>query len=111
MKVIGLCGGSGSGKGTVANIFSSYGIPNIDTDAVYHDLVSNKTPCLDAIVSEFGTVVLNSEGFLNRKKLAEIVFSNTEDDSKIQVLNRISHKFVLSIYFYRKLHSRVYICQ
>lgn len=107
MKVVGLCGGSGSGKGTVANVFLSYGIPNIDADAVYHDLVSNKTPCLEAIVREFGTVILNNEGLLDRKTLAKIVFSNTEDDSKIRALNRISHKFVLdkireTLDFYKK---------
>ena len=35
MQIIGLCGGSGSGKGTVSDIFLDYGIPSIDADAVY----------------------------------------------------------------------------
>ncbi|MBR4836472.1 MAG: dephospho-CoA kinase [Clostridia bacterium] len=38
MKVIGLCGGSGSGKGAVSGIFAEIGIPSIDTDAVYREM-------------------------------------------------------------------------
>ena len=40
LKIVGLCGGSGSGKGTVAKLFSEYGIPSVDTDAVYHEITS-----------------------------------------------------------------------
>jgi len=95
LKVIGLCGGSGSGKGTVANLFTDYGIPSIDTDAVYHGLTSTKTPCLDALAAEFGSEILNSDGSLNRKKLSKIVFSGDGSSAKREALNRISHKFVL----------------
>jgi len=95
VKVIGLCGGSGSGKGTVANIFSFYGIPSIDTDAVYHNLTSTKTPCLEALVNEFGVGVLDENGLLDRKKLAKIVFAQSDSDTKLHALNSISHKFVL----------------
>ncbi|MBR5144792.1 MAG: dephospho-CoA kinase, partial [Clostridia bacterium] len=38
MKIIGLCGGSGSGKGSACEIFNKYGIPSIDTDAVYREI-------------------------------------------------------------------------
>ena len=40
MKIIGLCGGSGSGKGVVSEIFLGLGIPSVDTDAVYHEITS-----------------------------------------------------------------------
>lgn len=95
MKVIGLCGGSGSGKGTVAGMFSDYGIPSIDTDAVYHDLTSCKTSCVDALSCEFGCGILNSDGSLNRKELSKVVFFGEESSEKREALNRISHKYVL----------------
>lgn len=95
LKVIGLCGGSGSGKGTVAKLFLNYGIPSIDTDAVYHGLTSQKTPCTDALAVEFGNEILNPDGSLNRKTLSKIVFSGSGSLGKREALNRISHKFVL----------------
>lgn len=96
MALIGLCGGSGSGKGTVAKIFSDYGIPSIDADAVYHGLTAKKTPCTVALAEEFGREILNSDGSLNRKALAKIVFSEEGGSKKREALNRISHRFVLS---------------
>ncbi len=95
MKVIGLCGGSGSGKGTVAGIFSEFDIPSIDTDEVYHNLIIQKSPCLDALVKEFGVGILASDGSLDRKKLSEIVFLGENSAEKRRSLNQISHKFVL----------------
>lgn len=95
MKIIGLCGGSGSGKGMVAELFSVYGIMSVDTDAVYHELTSRKSPCLDEIVNAFGNDILNGDGSLNRKELAKIVFSGENSMLKRSMLNRISHKHVL----------------
>lgn len=95
MKVIGLCGGSGSGKGTVASIFAKLGIPAIDTDAVYHTLTSEKSPCLDALVEQFGDGILASNGSLDRKKLTEIVFYGDNSEINRQILNKIAHKHVL----------------
>ena len=95
LKVIGLCGGSGSGKGTVAKLFLDYGVPSIDTDAVYHGLTSKKTPCTEALADEFGNEIINPDGSLNRKSLAKIVFSGDGSSVKREALNRISHKFVL----------------
>lgn len=92
MKIIGLCGGSGSGKGAVGQIFSENGYFTIDTDKVYRDITDNASPCLDALVCEFGGDILNSFGTLNRKALADIVFS---DKTKLRRLNAITHKFVL----------------
>lgn len=95
MKVIGLCGGSGSGKGTVAKMFAEFNILSIDTDKVYHMLTSEKSSCLDALVAEFGEDILSEDGSLNRKALAQIVFAGNDSDKKRAALNRISHKFVL----------------
>ena len=95
MKVIGLCGGSGSGKGTVAQLFSEFDIPSIDTDKVYHALTSSKSLCLDALADEFGPQILSLDGSLDRSKLSEIVFSRNDSAEKRRKLNQISHKFVL----------------
>ena len=95
LKVIGLCGGSGSGKGTVAELFSEFGIPSIDTDAVYHTLIEHKSPCLDALVEEFGESILAEDGSLDRHKLSEIVFVGENSPEKRRRLNQIAHKFVL----------------
>ena len=95
MKVVGLCGGSGSGKGTVSTVFSAFDIPSIDTDSVYHSLISKKTPCLDALVDEFGKQIIAPDGSLDRAKLSEIVFNGEGSDEKRRKLNQISHKFVL----------------
>ena len=95
MKVIGLAGGSGSGKGEASKIFLKLGIPSIDADAVYHKITSKKSNCLDALAFEFGETIINSDGGLDRRKLAEIVFQSENSDSKRRKLNEISHKFVL----------------
>ena len=91
-KIIGLCGGSGSGKGVVGSFFAKNGFLVIDTDKVYREITDNKSHCLDALVCEFGSEILTSVGGLDRKKLAEIVFS---DKKKLRVLNSITHKFIL----------------
>ncbi len=95
MKVIGLAGGSGSGKSTVSKLFYENGFAFINTDEIYHKLTSTPTPCLDDLVHEFGREILNPEiHSLNRKKLAEIVFAKGQED-KLQRLNKIAHFHVL----------------
>ncbi len=92
MTVIGLAGGSGSGKTTVSAWFSKYNVMPINTDEVYHELTSSNTACLSSIVEEFGRGVLNESGTLDRKALGAIVFADSE---KMGRLNTISHYYVL----------------
>ena len=92
MTVIGLAGGSGSGKTTVSDLFLRYNVLPINTDEIYHDLTSSQTECLSAIVEEFGSQVLNESGTLDRKKLGSIVYADPE---KMRRLNTISHYYVL----------------
>ena len=94
MKIIGLCGGSGSGKGTVAKILSKRGVAHIDADAVYHELVCGPSQLMNELVSEFGEGIVNSEGGLYRPALASIVFAEGAE-WKLERLNVITHKFVL----------------
>ena len=96
MKVIGLCGGSGSGKGTVALIFAVLGIPSIDTDSVYHELTSEKSECLEALQNAFGKEIISENGALNRRILASIVFNSEDADKKRELLNEISHSYILA---------------
>ena len=92
MKVIGLCGGSGSGKGAVSKIFLEIGIPSIDTDAVYREMTLSDSPCMRALAAEFGKEIINSLGGLDRTRLASIVFN---DPSRLEKLNKIAHSFIL----------------
>ena len=93
MKVIGLTGGFGSGKTTVASIFRSLGARVLDADRVAHDAIRKGKPAHKAIVSAFGDAMLNGHGDIDRKKLAAIVFSNRQCLTK---LNRIVHPVVIA---------------
>ena len=95
MKVVGLCGGSGSGKGVVAGLLSEYGFAHIDTDKIYHDLTDNPSPCLDELTFAFGKGIINEKGGLDRTSLAEIVFNSPSKDELRKRLNRIAHRHVL----------------
>ena len=95
MLVIGLCGGSGSGKGEVGRLLSENGIPVIDTDAVYRELTSYPGECLSALVDEFGSEILTEEGSLDRRKLSKIVFTGEGASERRLRLNEISHRFIL----------------
>ena len=95
MKVIGLCGGSGSGKGSACRIFWKHGIPFIDTDAIYHEIISAPGECLTALANEFGNEIITDSGSLNRRRLAEIVFSGENSAVRLERLNEIAHKYIL----------------
>jgi dephospho-CoA kinase len=81
---IGLTGGIGCGKTTVANIFAQYQIPVIDADQVSHDLVTIGQPALKLIEQEFGTESLNADGSLNRNYIRELVFDNIKQKQKLE---------------------------
>lgn len=95
MKVIGLCGGSGSGKGFIGKMFLSLDIPTIDTDKVYHELISKKSDCTLALIDEFGTDILNPDGSVSRPALRSLVFSHGTRE-RLNRLNEITHKFILN---------------
>lgn len=94
MLTIGLTGPSGAGKGTVASLFAQFGVPSIDTDAVYHALLVPPSACLDELVERFGASILTADGTLNRPALASIVFASGHEED-LRDLNRISHRHVL----------------
>jgi dephospho-CoA kinase len=74
--VVGLTGGIGSGKSTVADLFHSLGVTVIDTDQLARDVVEPHTAAFDTIVKRFGETVVSAQGGLNRKALREMIFAD-----------------------------------
>jgi len=89
--VIGILGGIGSGKSTVAAEFGKLGCGVIDADEIAHKLLEKKN-VKEKIITLFGPV-LDSAGKIDRKKLADIVFA---DADKLSALTGILHPFVLT---------------
>lgn len=92
MKIVGLCGQSGSGKGLICSLFYEFNIVSIDTDKVYHDIISVDSECTKELISVFGDSISLSPG-INRKELAKIAFSSKEN---LEILNSITHKHILN---------------
>ena len=91
MLKIGLTGGIGCGKSTVAEIFGQFRTPVIDADEIAHQLVAIGQPALAQIQQKFGADALNPDGSLNRGLLRELIFS---DDKQKQKLEAILHPLV-----------------
>lgn len=94
MHLFGLTGGIASGKSAVAARLRSRGVPIIDADALSRDAVAVGSAGLARVVEAFGEEVLASDGSLDRKKLAAVVFG---DDAKRKVLNSIVHPIVTTL--------------
>lgn len=89
--VIGILGGIASGKSTVAKAFARLGCKIIDADAIAHELLDEEM-VRKKIVTFFGREILDSEGKIDHKTLAGIVFA---DRDKLSSLNEILHPLVL----------------
>ncbi|MFD1079672.1 dephospho-CoA kinase, partial [Longispora fulva] len=94
MKVVGLTGGIGSGKTTVANMFRELGIPVFIADDEAKALLNSDPDIKKAITGIFGREIYNEEG-LDRKKLASLVFNDRE---KLDRLNAIVHPAVANYF-------------
>ncbi len=88
MKVIGLTGGIGSGKGTVSQFLAELGAVILNADEVGHEAFKPDTEIWRKVVAAFGRQILTPDGNIDRKKLGEIVFGNAESLSR---LNQIMH--------------------
>ena len=84
MKVIGLTGGIGSGKSTVSEYLSKKGYTVIDADAISRAATGPGGPALEPILMEFGAGVFNDDGTLDRRALADIVFTDEERRHKLE---------------------------
>jgi len=76
--IVGLSGGIGSGKTTVARMLEKLGASVIDADAIVHELQSPGSPMLREIADAFGDAVIDPSGALDRKALANLVFRDPE---------------------------------
>ncbi|OHR27689.1 dephospho-CoA kinase [Corynebacterium sp. HMSC072B09] len=88
MLKVGLTGGMGSGKSTVARRFAELGAVMIDADQIARDVVEPGEPALAELAEAFGEGILLDDGSLNRGELAKRAFVSAE---KTELLNSITH--------------------
>ncbi|WP_175945158.1 dephospho-CoA kinase [Caballeronia sp. BCC1704] len=91
MFSIGLTGGIGSGKSTVADLFAARGVPLVDTDLIAHQVSAPGGVAMPLIASEFGSAFVAPDGSLDRAKMRELVFS---DDTARARLEAILHPLI-----------------
>lgn len=94
MLRVGLTGGIGSGKSTVAALFAMHGVPVVDTDAIAREVVRQGEPALAEIVTAFGTDMLDASGNLDRARLRAKVF---DDRAARQRLEQILHPRIRAV--------------
>jgi dephospho-CoA kinase len=96
---VGLTGGIAAGKSVVGEMFVSLGAHLVQADRIAHELMEPGRPVYNEVVRHFGREILNSDGSVNRAKLAEIAFGATPPAegkaSRIEELNRIVHPAVI----------------
>lgn len=88
---VGLTGGIGSGKSTVATLFAELGVAVIDTDAISHQLTQPGGAAIPSIRAAFGDDFIDATGALNREKMRQLVFS---DHAAKQSLEKILHPLI-----------------
>lgn len=86
MLVIGLTGGIGSGKSTVAEMFESLGVPIIDMDRIARQIVEPGQPALTQIKQAFGEKIVAASGQLNRQQLSKIIFDSAEKRHQLEAI-------------------------
>ena len=99
MKIIGLTGGTGSGKSTVSKFLAHLGAVVIDADKVGHEVFKPGTKAWQEVVDAFGQGIISADGTIDRRKLGEIVFSNPGARAK---LNQVMHPLI-----YEQVKSRI----
>jgi dephospho-CoA kinase len=92
--IIGLTGGIASGKSTVSCILRKQGAYIVDADKIAHKVLSRDNIGYDQVVEEFGEDILDENGHIDRKKLGNVVFPDTQ---KLERLEDITHPLIISI--------------
>ncbi len=88
MLIVGVTGGMGAGKSTVAEFLSSRGAEVVDVDALGRQIIEPGGTAVSSVVARFGDSVLGSDGGIDRAALASIVF---DDEEQLTALEEISH--------------------
>jgi dephospho-CoA kinase len=91
MFVVGLTGGIGSGKSTVADLFAAHGVPLVDTDRIAHRITAPHGMAMPQIAAEFGNVFVAADGSLDRARMRALVFS---DEGARKRLEAIMHPLI-----------------
>jgi dephospho-CoA kinase len=83
---IGLTGGIGSGKTTVANMFAERGASIVDTDVIAHSLTAPGGPAMPAIIAEFGPEFADATGALDRARMRQLVFADAGAKARLEAI-------------------------
>lgn len=94
MKIIGLTGGIGSGKSTVAGLLAELGAVIIDADEIGHEVLDTDNQTREQVMAAFGQLILNTDGSVNRRELGSIVFA---DRNSLSRLNQIMHPLIYRV--------------
>lgn len=86
MLRVGLTGGIGSGKSTIASLFTMRGVPVIDTDEIARGLTEPGQETFDEIVRVFGDSTLDENRRIDRNRLRERVFDNTDERRRLETI-------------------------
>jgi dephospho-CoA kinase len=91
MFAVGLTGGIGSGKSTVADLFAARGVVIVDTDLIAHQITASGGVAMPRIATEFGTSFVAPDGSLDRAQMRALIFS---DEGARQRLEAITHPLI-----------------
>jgi len=83
---VGLTGGIGCGKTTVADMFAAHGVAVIDTDQIAHQLTASAGLAIPAINTQFGKEFLTPDGALDRSKMRELVFADATAKQRLEAI-------------------------
>ncbi len=92
--IVGLTGGIGSGKSTVAELFVEKGADLVDTDAIAHELTRPNGAAMPALIAAFGPAVADAHGALDRTAMRQLVFTEPEARGRLE---RILHPLIRQI--------------
>ena len=111
MKIIGLTGGIGTGKSTVAQFLAELGAVVIDVDQVGHQALKPESRVYQEIVNTFGEQVLAPDGTIDRRKLGKIVFANPGDRTRLnEIIHPAMHQMVMArLEEHRRQDARVVV--
>lgn len=111
MFVVGLTGGIASGKSTVSLLLKDKGAVIIDADEIARQIMQPDKPAWFKVINHFGHEILNEKEYIDRKKLADIVFS---DKRQLEFLNSFTHPEIINeiksqLEYYKSLQKEVVI--
>lgn len=84
--LVGLTGGIGSGKTTVASLFAAQGVRIVDTDLISHQLTQAGGVAISALRDTFGAHIIDAQGALDRSRMRELVFGNPAEKKRLEAI-------------------------